>query len=121
MNSFSYFFPLFCHKLHLLLVTYSSSLSPLSEYLFMIALPIFRSIPARVVGIPVVLAISRFTLSIPNRRLHEKETPGILRLLFFPIVLTLGLLTSLFYGLNSSLLWGLSSDILSIVLQTPLH
>ena len=32
MNSFSYFFPLFCHKLHLLLVTYSSSLSPLPKY-----------------------------------------------------------------------------------------
>jgi hypothetical protein len=43
----------------------------------MTVLPILRSIPLRVVGIPVALAISRFTLDMPKARFHEKDTPGI--------------------------------------------
>lgn len=42
--------------------------------------PIFFSSPDLVVGIPVVLAISRFTLSIPNALLRENDTPGIFSL-----------------------------------------
>ena len=45
-------------------------------------LPIFRSIPCRLVGIPVSLAIFCFNWVIPKARFHEKETPGILSLLF---------------------------------------
>ena len=76
MNSFSYLFTSFCHKLHLFLIVRHYLLF-FPNIVFMIALPILRSIPAREVGMPVLLAISRFTLSIPKRRLHEKETPGI--------------------------------------------
>lgn len=43
--------------------------------------PIFRSIPALVVGIPVALVNARFTLVTPKARRHEKLTPGIFVLL----------------------------------------
>ena len=39
--------------------------------------PIFRSIPAFEVEIPVVLAIRCFIFVIPNARFHEKLRPGI--------------------------------------------
>jgi len=42
--------------------------------------PIFFSSPDFVVGMPVSLAICRFTLSIPNARLSENDTPGIFSL-----------------------------------------
>lgn len=72
----------------------------LPNIVFMITLPIFRSIPARVVGMPVVLAISRFTLSIPNRRLHEKETPGILKFDFIVVIQLYDTLQILYYRLR---------------------
>ena len=43
----------------------------------MTAFPIFLSRPLRVVGIPVALAKSRFTLEIPRARFQEKLRPGI--------------------------------------------
>ncbi len=46
--------------------------------------PIFFSSPDLVVGMPVSMAICRFTLSIPNARLSENDTPGIL--IFFDII-----------------------------------
>lgn len=44
----------------------------------------FLSSPDLVVGMPVSLAICRFTLSIPNARLSENDTPGIF--IFFDII-----------------------------------
>lgn len=41
------------------------------------ALPIFLSRPLRVVGIPVALAKSRFSLETPRARFQEKLSPGI--------------------------------------------
>lgn len=41
-------------------------------------LPIFRSIPAFDMGMPVFLAIFCFACVIPSIRFHEKLTPGIL-------------------------------------------
>ena len=38
--------------------------------------PIFRSIPAFEVGMPVFLAIRCLTWVIPNARFHEKLRPG---------------------------------------------
>lgn len=43
----------------------------------MIALPILRSSPAREVGMPVALAISRLILETPTARFQEKLSPGI--------------------------------------------
>lgn len=43
----------------------------------MIAFPILRSRPARVVGIPVAREISFFTFVTPRARFHEKLNPGI--------------------------------------------
>ncbi len=43
----------------------------------MIAPPILRSRPLRVVGMPVALAKSRFNLVTPMARFQEKLTPGI--------------------------------------------
>lgn len=43
----------------------------------MIKLPIFLSIPERVVGIPVFWANALFNFVIPNALLREKLSPGI--------------------------------------------
>lgn len=41
-----------------------------------IALPILRSNPALVVGMPVFRAMSRFICVTPKARFHENESPG---------------------------------------------
>lgn len=43
---------------------------------FCITFPIFLSIPALEVGMPVFFAISRFTCVMPMARFHEKLRPG---------------------------------------------
>lgn len=42
----------------------------------MMVFPIFRSIPALEVGMPVFFAISLFTCVMPKARFHEKLRPG---------------------------------------------
>ncbi len=51
----------------------------------MIAPPILRSSPLRVVGMPVALEISRFNLEMPNARRQEKLSPRIFMVLFVEI------------------------------------
>ena len=49
--------------------------------------PIFRCIPAFVVGIPVVLAIFCLAWAIPNNLLNENENPYLLIFSFFNFLL----------------------------------
>ena len=49
----------------------------LPKIAFKIVFPIFLSIPALLIGIPVVREIFCFTCVIPKARFHEKERPGI--------------------------------------------
>lgn len=65
-----------------------------------IILPTLRSIPCLVIGIPVSLETSCFTLVIPKALFHEKDTPGILN----PIII----ISYNFWLRNCSFVKGLS-------------
>ncbi len=43
---------------------------------FIISRPIFRSMPALDMGMPVARAIRCFSFVMPSARFHEKERPG---------------------------------------------